>query len=271
MECAMSNHKGGLFSHADAVPGVPMIHFEAEMGERTLRELREKLRKTYPDPGPAMETVYISGPMTGLPDHNYPAFGALARCLRSQGYKVNCPSENLGGDQTRELPEYMVLDLQMLLDSSGIVLMPGWRDSEGAKLEARVAKVLGWRFYEAKTRDGGLADQPASWLVRPMETPDIAAAEGIEAQAKALVWGSRNDQYGPPGLDFAVVGRIWAALLTAHFQLHIDDIPATVVAVMLTGLKIGRQARTPEHEDSRRDAIGYQLCLDRIVTDDGRA
>jgi hypothetical protein len=39
--------------------------------------------------------------------------------------------------------------------------------------------------------------------------------------------------------------------------------------VMLTGLKIGRQARTPEHADSRRDAIGYQLCLDRIVTGDG--
>jgi Domain of unknown function (DUF4406)/Domain of unknown function (DUF6378) len=210
-------------------------------------------------------SVYIAGPMTGFENCNYPIFNALAAHLRSQGFIVKNPAENFGGDQGHELYEYIELDLEMVMDTEGIVLMPGWRDSEGSRLEATAAKALNHTFYEATLADGKPPGNPDSWSVTEIDTPATTGTEGIEAEARALVWGQRNAQYGPPALDFACVGRKWAATLSAHTQSHIGDIPPEIVAVMLTDLKTARQARTPEHRDSRVDAVGYQLCLDRIV------
>jgi hypothetical protein len=83
--------------------------------------------------------------MTGLPDLNYPAFEAAAAWLRQHGYEVVCPTENgLPADATWN--EHMRVDLRMLLDCSGIVLLPGWRKSKGARLEYHNAKELGMRI-----------------------------------------------------------------------------------------------------------------------------
>ena len=41
-----------------------------------------------------MTRVYIAGPMTGLPDFNYPAFNAAAAKLRALGLEVLNPAEN---------------------------------------------------------------------------------------------------------------------------------------------------------------------------------
>lgn len=217
-----------------------------------------------------MMTLYTAGPMRGRPDFNYPAFNALAARLRADGFTVNCPAENFGGDSTHEYSEYMNLDLRMVLDSDGIVLMPGWRDSEGARLEASIAKALGKKFYKAWLYDGNPSDHPDSWQYAEMETPEFTAVEGIDSDARGLVYGARNALYGPPVLDFTIVGRKWAATLSGHLQEHVADIPPEIVAVMLTDLKTSRQSRTPSHRDSRVDVIGYQLCLDRIVTNDGK-
>ncbi|MBF3131496.1 DUF4406 domain-containing protein, partial [Pseudomonas aeruginosa] len=41
-----------------------------------------------------IQRIYLAGPMTGLPEHNFPAFHAEAARLRSLGYQVENPAEH---------------------------------------------------------------------------------------------------------------------------------------------------------------------------------
>lgn len=40
------------------------------------------------------QRIYLAGPMTGLPEHNFPAFHAEAARLRGLGYHVENPAEH---------------------------------------------------------------------------------------------------------------------------------------------------------------------------------
>ncbi len=48
--------------------------------------------------------LYIAGPMTGLPDFNYPAFEEARAQLESEGYAVLCPTDNDDGDEHPSRP-----------------------------------------------------------------------------------------------------------------------------------------------------------------------
>ncbi len=89
-----------------------------------------------------VERAYISGPMTGLPNHNFKAFNVLAAKLREQGYVVYNPAENFGGFVSHERCEFMRIDLTHLLQVDALVLLPGWSMSEGARLELLLAQEL---------------------------------------------------------------------------------------------------------------------------------
>ena len=215
-------------------------------------------------------SLYVAGPMRGLPNHGYPIFNAVTKHLRDQGYTVRNPAENFGGDETRELAEYMALDLQMVMDTDGIVLLPGWRDSEFGRIEASMAKALSRQFYQAvlMSADDNLKLDPSlpdSWMISKMPTPSTTGAEGIDAEARALVYGARNSSYGNPAADFSCTGRKWAATLSAYTNTRIEDIPPEIVSVMLMDLKTARLGHNPAHRDSRVDVIGYALCHDRII------
>lgn len=88
-------------------------------------------------------SVYISGPMTGLPGYNYPAFHAAARRLRSMGYYVLNPAESFEGDTSRPREDYMRKDIEMLLQADMVALLPGWEKSKGVAVELAVATSLG--------------------------------------------------------------------------------------------------------------------------------
>jgi hypothetical protein len=210
------------------------------------------------------ETLYLSGPMRGFENYNYPVFNTLAEQLRDAGFTVHNPAENFPNEEpgTRTYSEYMRLDIASVLNSTGIVLMPGWERSEGAKFEATTARLIGLKFYLARL------DETHTWFLEAIDAPkNIVDSDGIEAIARALVYGDRNETYGPPGHDFECTGRKWAATLSAHTGTHIPDIPPVIVAIMMTDLKMSRMASNPEHLDSRVDGIGYILCADRIITD----
>lgn len=94
--------------------------------------------------GPA---IYISGPMTGLPDLNYQAFAQCAKQLRATGWEVVNPAEHFGGAQDLPRHKFLAADVLALVQKCwGVVLLPGWHESEGAKLEAQIALDLGYEF-----------------------------------------------------------------------------------------------------------------------------
>ena len=86
--------------------------------------------------------LYIAGPMTGLPDFNYPAFHAEAARLRGVGFHVENPAEN-PAPACGSWCAYMRLAIAQLVTCDGIVLLPGWRRSKGARVEYLLACVLG--------------------------------------------------------------------------------------------------------------------------------
>jgi len=87
--------------------------------------------------------LYLSGPMTGLPNFNYPAFHKAAKTLRDLGNHVFNPAECFDGNQGLSKEEYMRADIRAVLEATVVVTLPGWEDSSGAQLEVEVAKAIG--------------------------------------------------------------------------------------------------------------------------------
>ena len=104
--------------------------------------------------------LYLSGPITGLPDLNKPVFEAATKALVAVGHQVLNPhvvctimsSHNCKGPCTPSedlLPwaDYLRADLaSMLYDCDALAMLPGWENSRGAQLEHHVATALGWEI-----------------------------------------------------------------------------------------------------------------------------
>lgn len=97
-----------------------------------------------------MKKIYIAGPMTGLPDNNYPTFHAAATLLRAQGHMVANPAENEAPSCGTWLG-YMRLALAQLIQCDAVHLLPGWSRSRGAMVEFTLAKGMG---LEVQTAEG---------------------------------------------------------------------------------------------------------------------
>lgn len=98
--------------------------------------------------------VYLAGPMTGLPGHNFEAFNRQAKVLRDMGHKVFNPAEE-AGDSGKAManglgrPYYMRQDIFAIIGNGAddpqvdaVVVLPGWEQSRGARLEVEIALQL---------------------------------------------------------------------------------------------------------------------------------
>lgn len=85
-----------------------------------------------------MKRIYLSGPMTGIPERNFPAFNAEADRLRALGYDVVNPVD-INPDPATPWHECLRHDLAALLTCDALALLPGWQGSTGAHLEMHVA------------------------------------------------------------------------------------------------------------------------------------
>mgnify|MGYP002142675673 FL=1 len=92
--------------------------------------------------------IYIAGPMTGLPDLNFPAFHTEAKKWRDLGHEVVNPAE-INPDHTMPWALCMRRDIAALVTCDTIVLLPNWRLSRGATLEQHIAERLSMSQIEA--------------------------------------------------------------------------------------------------------------------------
>lgn len=93
---------------------------------------------------------YLAGPMTGLPEYNFPAFDKAAKELREAHIKVQSPHEIVFDEPTPGgLPRavYLRADFRLMLDCQGVILLPGWHKSPGAVAEVNVAHWLEMPTY----------------------------------------------------------------------------------------------------------------------------
>ena len=113
---------------------------------------------------------YLAGPMTGIPQFNIPAFDEAAETLRKQGITIVSPAErdtyetrkgalaSLNGDHAdlsgaETYGDMLSRDMKILADEvDGVIFLPGWEKSRGAKTEAYIALVMGLKF--GTYRDG---------------------------------------------------------------------------------------------------------------------
>ncbi|MDR6868736.1 hypothetical protein J2Y69_003360 [Microbacterium resistens] len=96
-------------------------------------------------------TLYVSGPMTGIKDWNYPAFTDAAAELRAWGFNVISPHEldqDAGVDPNTEWTgamrrEAIARDVEAVAKlADGVAVLDGWPESSGARAEVAVATSI---------------------------------------------------------------------------------------------------------------------------------
>jgi hypothetical protein len=78
--------------------------------------------------------------------------------------------------------------------------------------------------------------------------------------ARALVYGDRQKDYGPPERNLQKIGVVWGALLDK------EPLSPRLVAVMLAAMKTVR-ASGRDNRDDLIDGIGYLLLADESSDD----
>jgi nucleoside 2-deoxyribosyltransferase len=94
----------------------------------------------------AIDNVYLSGPITGVENWEH-IFRQAGEALERRGYKVFNPLHH----QDSEAPDighaayrhYMALELPEVTKSDAVVVLDGWQNSPGARLEVHTAVTCG--------------------------------------------------------------------------------------------------------------------------------
>ena len=96
------------------------------------------------------EKAYISGPMTGIKDCNFPAFFKAEALLKEKGLIPINPARLSTGLSYRN---YMDIALAMVRCGDSVLLLPGWESSKGAIAEKAYAESLSMKIFELEKID----------------------------------------------------------------------------------------------------------------------
>lgn len=95
--------------------------------------------------------IYLSGPMTGLPEFNYPTFHRVTEQLRKSGHRVYNPAEFPHDGDPKHFPIRKAFASYcnfICLEADTIVMLPGWENSKGALAERQLALNCGIAIIE---------------------------------------------------------------------------------------------------------------------------
>lgn len=93
--------------------------------------------------------IYISGPMSGISDFNFPEFNRVATELREKGYEVINPAEI--EQPVLQWSDCMRNDIAELVKAGTIALLKGWENSAGSGMEITLSSALGIEIIDAYT------------------------------------------------------------------------------------------------------------------------
>ena len=204
--------------------------------------------------------VYLAGPMTGIAEYNFPLFREAARALRYAGHSVVSPvemDEEDGFDPHTQEPltdveysAFLARDLQAVADPKvvAVVVLPGWEESRGARLEVMVARGLGKAVLSYPSLD---------------PVGEVAAPENVAQEALRLVYGDRRGDYGRPVEDFRRSAAIMSTILGV--RVAPEKVPLLMIAV-----KLSRLAANPRKRDSVTDMCGYAVAYEEAMMDLGQ-
>lgn len=130
-------------------------------------------------------TTYLSGPMRGYAQCNFPAFDEAQKVLEAEGWTVISPAEHdrrahhfdAVGCKDCSNAELLLADFpldgailwdleQIIKNVTAIHLLPGWRGSSGARLEHEAA-LFAHREIWYPTEDYGWRTTPPAWELTP--------------------------------------------------------------------------------------------------------
>ena len=93
--------------------------------------------------------IYISGKITGTTDYKEKFQNAAERIAAKGHIPVNPTDMDKVLIDSYTWDEWMQIDLPLLRTSHGVLMLPDWRDSNGARMEHREAIRIHKRmFYE---------------------------------------------------------------------------------------------------------------------------
>lgn len=91
-----------------------------------------------------MRRIYLSGPMSGLPESNNPLFHRVSAEIRSLGHEVYSPAEFKHDEPAFPMRKaFAEFSRFICLEADTIVLLPGWERSLGVSAELALAKNCG--------------------------------------------------------------------------------------------------------------------------------
>lgn len=123
-----------------------------------------------------MKKVFISGPMTGLPNYNREAFEEAEELLNRAGFTVVNPAK-FGIDGLTDA-DIARIDLSALLSCNYIYQLEGWSYSKGASAEWSVALWAGIKTVNKEWLE---------WYVEKEGTRTIVMKELAEEKKKSWV------------------------------------------------------------------------------------
>jgi len=213
--------------------------------------------------------IYIAGPMTGLPEHNFPAFHAAAKRLQEAGWETVNPAENFDGRTDLPRETYLRADIELLATCDAVAMLPGWEDSRGAKLEYLIAWELAMPILDAQTLDSlEPAPVPGVNLHRLAVVRETAPEppESLLDEARRITTADRQQDYGHPSQDFTRTAMLWTGILAGRLRdgQHITpmDVPLCMIAV-----KLARQAHRHKR-DNLVDIAGYARTAAMVAGDE---